>query len=897
ALTGVLTGVALPPSLGAQNQQNGASTHEAVPSVRAVAATDPIVLDGVLKEGTWSSPSVATDFRQQDPREGEPATQRTEVRFAYDAQALYVGARMYDSLGAAGVRTRLARRDENLVAGDGFMIVLDTYHDHSGRTQFWINPSGVKWDAGQATSFADPAWNAVWEVATRIDSLGWTAELRIPLSQLRFPPDSTLTWGVQLWRYVDRLNELSMWSFWGKTESGGPPRFGHLTDLRFSARPRGFEVLPYTVARASYVTPAQPGTPLQRPEEYEAGIGADVKMLLTPSLTLSATLNPDFGQVEQDPAEVNLTAFETFFQEKRPFFVEGSGVLNFGGLSCFNCSNANGMNLFYTRRIGRAPQGSLPPRIRYSEAPDNTSILGAAKVTGQIANGWQVGVLDAVTGSERAELVTADGQRLSREVEPLTNYFVARLQRNLSGGNGYFGFMATSVARRFAYDSLAQQLPARAEALGVDWIRAWRERTYELRGNFAVSQVSGDSLAVVRLQHASARYFQRPDRQHGSNGLFSDAYDPSLGVLRGHGGYLRLAKVGGDWRWEGQVNYRSPGFEVNDVAFLGPVDYVWLNGNVLRRWTRPTAYYRSLQVLLGGQRQYNFDGDGTDGQVHGTLNSQLLNYWSANLFGRFRPEASDDRATRGGPVVHRPREYYFSGTLNTDARRAIVVNANAFFGRDADDGWGNGFGLGVEVKPASNVSLTLNPSYRQNESIAQYVLRRTDPTATHFLGHRAVFATIFRRTLSMGTRLSWTFTPTLSLDGYVEPFVATGDYSAFKEFTATRTTRKRVFDAGQLSAVRDRAGRDSLYVLDADRDPATAALTFANPDFNVRSLRGTAVLRWEYRPGSTLFLVWQQNRGGTESFGDFELGRDVGGIFEAQPDNVFVVKVNYWLGR
>ncbi|HLL81701.1 MAG TPA: DUF5916 domain-containing protein, partial [Longimicrobium sp.] len=437
---------ALATPAAAQNAVQVSSTAAAhakpVPSVQAAARTEAVVLDGVLSEAVWSTAPAAGDFRQQEPKEGEPATQRTEVRFAFDDEALYVGARMRDTLGAAGVRTRLARRDQS-VEGDYIQLVFDTFHDHTGRTIFQINPSGVKYDAGQASPSADPSWDPIWEAATKVDSAGWTAELRIPWSQLRFSRDAQQTWGMQIWRYVERLNEMSMWSFWGRQEAGGPQRFGHLEGMRINKRPRGVELMPYAVARASYVRPTQPGSPFQDASAYDTRVGGDVRMLLGSNLTLSATINPDFGQVEQDPAVVNLSAFESYFDEKRPFFVEGSGLLSFGGLNCFNCSNVEGMSLFYSRRIGRSPQGGLPGGLEFTEVPRNTRMLGAAKLTGRTGGGWQLGALEAVTAREMARVQTTDGTRDEVAVEPFTNYALARARRTTRGGRYTWGVIGT----------------------------------------------------------------------------------------------------------------------------------------------------------------------------------------------------------------------------------------------------------------------------------------------------------------------------------------------------------------------------------------------------------------------------------------------------------------------
>ncbi|HET7460527.1 MAG TPA: DUF5916 domain-containing protein [Longimicrobium sp.] len=869
--------------------------HAAAPTVSAVARTGAVKIDAVLDDAVWATAPAATSFRQQRPHEGQPSAEKTEVRFAYDDEALYIGARMYDSLGAAGVHTSLTRRDQE-GGGDWLELDFDTYHDHSGVTIFQLNPSGVKWDAGQASPNADVGWDPVWEGTARIDSAGWVAEFRIPWSQLKFNRDSVQTWGMQIKRYQERRDELSQWSFVAQNENNGPSRFGHLEGLRIHRKPGGWEVMPYTVARASYVRPTQPGSPFQDASAYDVRLGADVKALLGPNLTLSATINPDFGQVELDPAVVNLSAFETSFSEKRPFFVEGSGLLGFGSFSCFTCSNVSSLSLFYSRRIGRAPQGSLPFATTFEDRPRNTDILGAAKLTGRFRGGLEFGALEAVTGAGRSRIVDTSGESIEREVEPLTNYFVGRVRQTLNGGNLSFGAIATSVVRSFGYDSLRYQLPGHAEALGVDWNAYFRSHRYRVQGSFALSNVAGDSMAILRLQRSSARYFQRPDREQGSNGFFSNAFDPSATDLRGFGGYLRAAKEAGTIRGEAQVNVRSPGFEVNDLAFLTRADYIWTLANLNGYWTKPNQVFRELWVTVGGQRQQNFGGDVNDAQVHLSGSMQLPNYWGMGFYAQYRPEVYDERLTRGGATVRRADQRYFDWNIGTDGRKRTVFGFDVFRGTRGDGGGDVGANFSVRYKPSSNIQLSVAPAWSRAEVAAQYVTAFADPSATAFYGRRAVFAGLTQQTFSMDTRLNVTFTPNLSLETFVQPFVSSGEYHDFKEFNAPRGLDKTPF-GNRVTAVTDASGREVSYALDADGDPSTAAFTFNNPDFNFRSLRGSAVLRWEYRPGSTLFFVWQQQRAASEGFGDFALGRDAGAIFREHPDNVFVIKASYYIGR
>lgn len=487
-----------------------------VPAVQAVSLGGVIDLDGRLDEPAWRQAPPATGFTQSEPHEGASATQRTEVRFLIDDVAMYIGARMHDALGARGVEGRLVRRDRN-ANSDLLSITFDTYHDHLGRSQFEINPAGVKGDAlGLGGSNVDSSWDPVWNAATQVDSLGWTAELRIPFSQLRFPTDSLQTWGLQIVRMVTRLNERSHWAFWPLNEQGGPSRYGHLEGVRVGRQPSRAEILPYIVARSSHVESSDPANPFGRGAENELRLGLDLRYMLTSNLTLAATANPDFGQVEVDPAVVNLSAFETFYPEKRPFFVEGSGFFGFGSFWCIFCSNVSSLDLFYSRRIGRAPQGAALAEDagEFADVPESTTILGAAKVTGRTSGGWSIALLDAVTDHEHAAVRSGDGRTFDVLVEPRTNYFVGRVKRDLLGGDLIVGGMATSVSRDLSTPELANRLNSHAETAGLDAELWWGERTYHLLASIAASQITGSPDAILRAQESSARYFQRPDRGH-----------------------------------------------------------------------------------------------------------------------------------------------------------------------------------------------------------------------------------------------------------------------------------------------------------------------------------------------------------------------------------------------
>lgn len=863
------------------------------PVATAVRLTSAVSVDGKLDEEVWHTAPAITEFRQSQPDEGKPATQKTEVRFAYDDQAIYIGARMFDTMGAKGVVTRLLRRDaltEN--DSDIFQVTFDSYHDHSSRYNFFLNPSGAKRDGT-----GDPTWDPVWEGKAQIDSAGWTAELRIPFSQLNFSRDVDQTWGVQVVRFVHRLNERSHFAWWPNNEVGGPQRYGHLEGLKISERPRGMELLPYTVGRARYVRPADPSNPFTKTSDKDYRLGGDLKYRLTSNLTLNATFNPDFGQVEVDPAVVNLSAFETFFSEKRPFFIEGQNAFGFGNFSCFFCSNVSNLQLFYTRRIGRSPQ--LFPSGTYVDQPENATILGAAKITGQTKGKLLLGVLDAVTRKEKADVITVnsatgDRVRSTSEVEPLSNYFVGRARKDFQGGAQSFGGILTSVDR-FTSDSLAEaRLPSAARSLGLDWFTSWKNRAYSFMGQWALSDVRGSELAMQRIQRSSARYFQRPDRSSGGNGLFSDKFDENATRLTGYGGYARVAKDGGTWLFESMVNYRSPGFEVNDISFNTTSDYVWMNTNFARSITKPGPIYRNYFAVISAQQQLNYDGDLTDREFAIGIFGQLRNFWQANAFVIRTPSVFDDRLLRGGPVVRKRGYRYHQIFLGTDARKKISLSINPNF-NDYDYG-PDGLNLNASLtyKPTSNVQLSAGPGYSRSGSVAQFVTSFADPTATEFYGRRYIFAGLRQKQLSMSTRANVTFTPTLTFELFAQPLIFSGDYVTFNEFVQPRKRTQHTFSGDEISVATVNGQR--IFTIDPD-GPAGPAASFqvGDPDFNFRSLRGNAVVRWEYRPGSTLYFVWQQNRSDTDPVGNFDFGRDRSALFDAHPDNIFLIKASYWI--
>ena len=893
---------ALSTSLAAQ--QTTKSQNDPRPIAQATRRSGDVTIDGKLDEAAWSAAKPIGDLTQSSPNEGKPATEKTEVRVVYDDAALYIGARMFDSMGKKGVQSVLTRRDQLITDGtltsDKISFVFDPFHDKNSRMWFEVTPSGVKGDHANGDTSFDP----VWEVKTSVDSLGWVAEFRIPLSQLRFSRDPAQIWGMQVWRQIDRLNEFDMWAFWRSNEYGGPAYFGTLEGMSIKSQPRQVEIVPYVTSRATFHR-AVAGDPYHDNREAIYRAGADLKLNITSNLTLDATVNPDFGQVEVDPAVVNLSVFETTFSEKRPFFISNSGYFSTGGFSCYFCSNASSLNFIYTRRIGRSPQlGPLVgSRADYMDATDATTILGAAKVTGRTSKGLTVGLLDAVTDKETATFRPPGSTEDSKlEIEPLSNYFIGRLRKDYRGGATRIGAISTLVNRDLNNTDEIQRLRKRAGAVGLDLDHHWANRAYGFNIQTALTNIAGDTAAIRRAQQSSARFYQRFGRDETSDGLFDTDYDPARTSLSGYGFYARIAKETGDWLWETSQNWRSPGFEANDMGVLSRADYKWMLANVARQWTTPGSWYRSIWSLVGAQQQLNYEGDRTDVDVHANFSTTFKNFWNTGVFVIYHPTYFDERLTRGGPTVKHYGYTLYSANVNGDSRKRIVWGMNAQLSTPIDNSEGGRIAVypSITVKPTTSTSLSLSPSFDHDRTAQQFVTSVTDPNAPEgFGGVRYVFGRLEQKTFSLDTRLNATFTPTLTLQLFAQPFLASGHYTKFKEFARPRSGEMVYYGKDNASSLTKgtNASGSTIYTIDPDGPGAASSFVVSNPDFNIRSLRGTAVMRWEYRPGSTLFFVWTQVREGFDQFGDFEFGRDRSALFRDRPTNVFQVKATYWLGR
>ncbi len=876
--------VALIPGLvfGGDKTKNTAARPFVEKSVTAVRALEPVTVDGRLEEPVWKR-AGSNGFTQNDPQDGEPSTERTDVWVAYDDKALYVAAFCYDS-NPSEIRGRLGRRDGQ-TDSDWFIFAVDPYFDKRTGFMFGVNPAGSIMDRALSNDIADDeSWDGVWEWKTAVNGEGWTVEMKIPFNQIRFPKREEYVWGVNFLRIIKRKNETASFSWVPKSEPAFVSRFARLEGIQGIIPGRHIEVLPYAVSQAQF-GPAEEGNPFQTGKRARLNAGFDLKVGLKSNLTLDATVNPDFGQVEVDPAVINLSAYETFFEEKRPFFIEGASIFNgFGRGGVYLNANINWPQptFFYSRRIGRAPQGYVT-EPGYVNFPDRTTILGAAKLSGKLGGSWNMGFISALTGREYAA-IDQGGLRLQEEVEPFSYYGIFRAQKDINEGRQGLGVIATGVVRDLRSETLSGILNKNAFSLAVDgWTFLDKDKTWVVGGWFGGTRVEGTTENITRLQQSSLHYFQRPDATHVD-------LDTEATSLSGWGGKLTLAKQNGSLLVLATLGALSPGFNPNDAGFQygasDTINFVFLPGY---QWTKPGKVFRYALLAAGAFRTYDFGGNKNWDGVIVLLQGQLRNFWNFETMFAYNPNTVSKNMTRGGPLAVIPWGYQVDLTLSTDSRKAVVLEGGGSVYRRPE--WGTEWSarFAVRWKPRPNFDLSIGPTFGFESGEAQWVTRVDDALMTPTYGARFVFGRINQKVLASEIRVDWTFTPKLTLQAYLQPFIAVGAYDRFKELAEPKTADYNLY--GENGSTIE--STDDLYTVDPDGGGPAEPFTFWNPDFNYKSLRGTVVLRWEYHPGSLLYFVWTQNRADYANPGDLRLGRDLRALFAAPGDNIFMLKVSY----
>lgn len=841
----------------------------------------PIDLDGELIEHVWQNGNTFENFIQRDPDEGAPASERTIMKIAYDKDYLYLGAIMYDSSPEL-ILARLTRRDEDIDA-DNIVLCLDPYNDKRSGYYFGLNAAGTQLDGILYNdTWDDDSWDGVWEGKVHRNNKGWSAEMKIPFSQMRFNESDSMVWGINFRRIIARKNEESYLVFVPKNESGFVSNFASLKGFEKIDGSGQLEILPYITGKAEYLQ-YEDGDPFHNGKSYSSGVGADFKMGIGSNLNLNATVNPDFGQVEIDPAVINLSDVETFFEEKRPFFIEGSNIFNFGygGVRNYWGFNWGGADFFYSRRIGRQPQGSIPDDADFSDYPTGTHILAAGKLTGKLGDSWNIGTIQNITQREFAK-ISVDGLQSETEVEPLAYYGIFRAQNEFNDGQHGLGFISTVSLRDFDDQQLRNEINKSALTFGLDgWTFLDESKTWIVAGWTGASYVYGNEQRMIELQKSSRHYFQRPDADHVN-------VDSSVKSLTGYAGRFYLAKQKGNFFVNTAFGFITPGFDVNDVGFFFRADIVNWHAGAGYYWSDPNDIFRYLE--LGGAlfQNHDFGGNKTwEGFYHfGSI--QFPNYYSANWDIGLYAESFNNNRTRGGPLTLNPAGYQVSLNLGSDSRKDWVIEFGGGLS-ESNPSYGWFAEASLELRLLPNISFIFSPQFAKEFSYAQYVDTYSDQTATKTYGSRYVFAELNQKTLSSSIRLNWTFTPDLSLQLYIQPLISSGDYSNFKELKAPSTYNFMVY--GEEGSTFN----SETNTADPDGSGPAQPIEIGNPDFNVKSLRGNAVLRWEYLPGSVIYFVWTQTREEAEEIGDFKFEESMTKMVQAEPDNIFMIKVTYWL--
>ena len=833
------------------------------------------LIDGYIKadEG-WDVVEWSSDFTEKDPDEGTPPAYQTKFKVIYDTKYLYIAIRAYDAE-PEKIESRLSRRDG--FAGDRVNVIIDSYHDKRTAFVFTTTAAGVKGEefASQNGNNWDDSWNPIWYTNAKVDDKGWTAEMKIPFSQLRFGKAKEQVWGFNINRTIFRLQERSLWQRIPNDQAGFISEAGELHGLKNLVSQKQLEIQPFTVLQYDNY-PAETGNPFRDGSDFTLNAGLDAKIGITNDLTLDLTVNPDFGQVEADPGAIALDGFQIFFREQRPFFVENSNI--------FDYEFANGSdNLFYSRRIGRNPHRNANLSAgEFADEPQNSRILGAAKFSGKTRNGWSIGVLESVTGNEFAEIRTANGGTREEIVEPLTNYFVTRIQKDFNERNSFIGGIFTATNRHL--DGNFNELHKAAYSGGIDFQHNWKNREYYIDGNVIFSHVLGSKEAIEDTQRSITRLFQRPGASHV-------AVDPNRTSLTGTGGRFEFGKNGGDtWRYNTGVIWRSPELELNDVGFLRSTDQILQFVNVDYLWLVPTETYRNMAINAEQLTEYDFQGNlnrlrfELAGNVNWIKNERTRAGIGAN-FSRF-----NNFFLRGGPRWRSANSRYIFTSFDSDSGKKFAYNFRYTNVHSDEDVFSrNRFTLGFTYQPFDSFNISLQNQIEFTKDRSQYVT-----TTANGSDSRYILGTMKNDELTTTLRFTYSINPDMSIQFYGQPFISRGRFSDFKFVNIAAaekfTDRVNIYDENQISTQND------VFRVDENRD-GIIDYSFSNPDFSFVQLQTNLVARWEYIPGSELFLVWSRGSVGSADVADDLVDSVSDQVFRAPASDTFLIKFTYRFRR
>ncbi|MEP6494448.1 MAG: DUF5916 domain-containing protein [bacterium] len=843
-------------------------------------------IDGRLDEPSWqrllTSPRTRIgDFTAHSPLPGTIPHDSTIAAIAFDDDAVYVAVRAYDSHPDSIVAPFMRRDDES--RADWLFVELDTRHDRRNAFSLGVNPRGVQVDGVWIDDVGyDYAWNGVWQARTRVDSLGWTAEFRIPFSQLRSAAssgdDRLVTWGLNIYRNNAHHSSSSDWA--PRLPSHGGRVVSHFNDLVGIELPRSshaFELTPYLSSQSSPHSALVTGSP-STTHPARASAGGDVVAHLPSGLTLDATIRPDFGQVEADPSQINLTTFETFQAERRPFFVNGGDLFHYDlGIPFTSRGDAfDSEQAFYTRRIGAPPRGSVPNSAIVADVPLATDVLAAAKISGRIAGGWTVGALAAQSASTDALYLDASGRRLSTRVEPRTLAAATRIIRDFRNGGSAIGVFADIADAGSSDAELDTVLPRRSMFGGLD--ARHRMGGYEASAMAGASMVDGDARALARTQLGPGHFLGRLDAGYAK-------YDSTATSITGAIARVKYAKIDGAFTWSATGYAVSPTFDVGAAGFQRNADWlVALASASYHRDLDSTHRFRSWTVSTDGTGLgWSWGGERRSVVTTAAISGELWNYRGGSLSLARDGAAGSVELLRGGPIVYLPSRWSASASAHSDSRESTTLALGTSASRSAATGsWSAGASPSVTSRLSDRLSANASADVQFATDGVAYLAELTDASSAR----RWTVASLHSHSLSLVARADYSFSANVTLQGYLQPYFGAGRYDNVKIASVAGTR-------AVLAPLASRATRMTDGAIGIDLQDGAQAARVSNPDYTVRELHGSAVLRWEYLPGSEVYVVWTQSRSGADTAGALRLGADARELFSIAPRNVFLVKLSY----
>jgi len=843
----------------------------------AEKCNSPITIDGNLTEKEWDG-KWESGFVQREPYDDAEPTQQTKFRILFDNEYIYVAIKAMDT-SPDSIVSRLSRRDK--VDGDMVGIFFDSYHDLRTAFGFFVSAAGVKTDEifSEDGMIEDPTWDPIWYVKTKKESWGWAAEMKIPLTQLRFEKNSHEVWGLDILRLLFRKNEVSLWQPVSRNASGFTHLYGEMGFNGEILPKKQFDITPYVNAGVNSY-PSDKLNKFADGSDTKLNAGVDGKIGVTNNLTLDFTINPDFGQVEADPSQVNLTAYETFFVEKRPFFIEGNNITRFP--IGFGDGDLSTEQVFYSRRIGRKPQYS--PDLadgEYIRMPDFTRIIGAAKLTGKTSKGWSVGIIESLGARETAQ-IDSNGVAKQEVVEPLTNYFVGRLQKDINKGNTIIGFLGTSTDRALDTSPLQSLLHKSARSASFDFKQYFDKKNWLFQFNSVFSNVNGSKEAISSTQTSSTHYFQRPDA-----GYYH--YDPNLTSLTGNGGNVQLTKIGGNLNCMLATMWKSPKLELNDIGYLRSTDeiiQVFWSGY---KFTKPYGIMRSANLNINQWNAWNYFGEHLllGGNFNGHI--QFKNQWAFHTGLNLDTESLSPSQLRGGPMMVMPGDHSFWYFVESDIRKKLSLKYQESHLRQGfSSGSTDQYAPVIRYQPLNTLEFSFEPTYIRNFNELQYIAE-----ASYLNNKRYILGSLNQYTFAFSFRININILPNLTIQYWGQPYLSSGNYSQIKMVTNSRdpkyANRFRIYGSQQLSV----PDANNNYHVDENLD-GNPDYQFENPNFNFNEFLSNLVLRWEYLPGSVLYLVWGQHRLYQATQGNFDFSQNLNELYNHEkPNNTLMVKLSY----